>query len=211
MPPKLKDPGSFSIPYVIGKFVIDKELCDLGASVSLMPLSIGERLNLGNLKPTKMCLQLVNRSIKYPVGILENVPVRIGQLYVPTNFVVMNMKKDSSIPILLGRPFLATAGAIIDVKRGKLTFEVGEKNIEFIISKFMKGPTIDDTCCVIDIIDECVKELEMETPQVTKVLKIPTSLIFEDNEWSEPYEDDSLRECLSLIPDHMPDPKQPTI
>ncbi|XP_050890456.1 uncharacterized protein LOC127095868 [Lathyrus oleraceus] len=94
MPPKLKDIWSFSIPCVIGKLVIDKALYDLGASVSLMPLSISERLNLGNLKPTKISLQLSDCSIKYPVGILENVLVRIGQLYIPTNFVVMNMKED---------------------------------------------------------------------------------------------------------------------
>lgn len=158
-----------------------------------------------------MSLQLVDRSIKYPVGLLENVPVRIGHLNIPTDFVVMNMKEDSSIPILLGRPFLATTRAIIDVKRRKITFKAGEENIEFIISKFMKGPSIDDTCCVIHVIDECVKELEMETPQVTEVLKIPTPSIFEDYEWCEPYEDDSLKEFLALTPDYMPGPKQPTI
>ncbi|CAJ2636204.1 unnamed protein product [Trifolium pratense] len=74
MPPKLKDPGSFSIPCVIGNFVIDKALCDLGASVSLMPLSISKKLNLNDLKPTRMSLQLADRSIKHPVGILENIP-----------------------------------------------------------------------------------------------------------------------------------------
>ncbi|XP_050896354.1 uncharacterized protein LOC127103110 [Lathyrus oleraceus] len=64
MPPKLKDPGSFSIPYVIGKFIIDKALCDLGANVSLMPLSICKKLNLGELRPIKMYLQLADRSVK---------------------------------------------------------------------------------------------------------------------------------------------------
>ncbi|XP_058766602.1 uncharacterized protein LOC131640206 [Vicia villosa] len=100
MPPKLKDPGSFSIPCVIGKFVIDKALCDLGASVSM----------------------------------LENIPVRICQFYIPTDFIIMDIQEDFNIPIILGRPFLATAGAIIDVKRGKLTFKVGEEKIEFILS-----------------------------------------------------------------------------
>ncbi|XP_058784356.1 uncharacterized protein LOC131659140 [Vicia villosa] len=82
VPPKLKDPGSISIPCVIGKFVIDKALCDLGASVSLMPLSICEKLKLGELRPTRMSLQLADRSVKFPVGMLENVPVRIGQFYI---------------------------------------------------------------------------------------------------------------------------------
>ncbi|XP_050890980.1 uncharacterized protein LOC127096457 [Lathyrus oleraceus] len=77
MPPKLKDPGSFSIPCVIRKFIINKSLCDLGSSVSLMPLPTCEKLNLGELRPTKMSLQLVDRSVKFPVGMLENVPIRI--------------------------------------------------------------------------------------------------------------------------------------
>ncbi|KAJ9166255.1 hypothetical protein P3X46_021033 [Hevea brasiliensis] len=99
LPPKLKDPGSFSIPCHIGDTSIEKALCDLGASVSLMPLSICEKLKVGDLKPTTISLQLADRSIKYPVGILENV-----------------LLKDIHIPIILGRPFLATTGAIIDVK-----------------------------------------------------------------------------------------------
>ncbi|XP_058753063.1 uncharacterized protein LOC131626242 [Vicia villosa] len=74
MSPKLKDPGSFSIPCVIGKFVIDKDLCDLGSSVSLMPLSICEKLKLGELRPTKMSLQLVDRSVKFPVVCLKMFP-----------------------------------------------------------------------------------------------------------------------------------------
>ncbi|KAJ9190657.1 hypothetical protein P3X46_001837 [Hevea brasiliensis] len=76
LPLKLKDPGSFVIPCYIGDTSIDKALCDLGASVSLMPLSICEKLKVGELKPTTISLQLADRSIKYPVGILENIPAR---------------------------------------------------------------------------------------------------------------------------------------
>ncbi|XP_057985265.1 uncharacterized protein LOC131170211 [Hevea brasiliensis] len=77
LPPKLKDPGSFSIPCHIGDTSIDKALCDLGASVSLMPLSICEKLKVRELKLTTISLQLADRSIKYPVGILENVPLKV--------------------------------------------------------------------------------------------------------------------------------------
>ncbi|XP_050908239.1 uncharacterized protein LOC127121850 [Lathyrus oleraceus] len=122
MPHKLKGPGSFSIPYVIGKFVIDKALCDLGASVSLMPLSICGRVKLGELRPKIIYLQLADRSVKYPIGRLENIPVQVDQFFVPTDFIIMDIKEDSNIPIILGRPFLATVGAIIDVKQGKMTF-----------------------------------------------------------------------------------------
>ena len=131
---KLKDPESFSIPYNIGKFVKDKALCDLGASISVMPLSTSKKLDMGELRPTKMSVQLADRSVKYPIGILENVPVRIGQFYIPTDFIIMDIKEDNVTPIILGRPFLATVGAIIDVKRGKITFEVGEEKVEFILT-----------------------------------------------------------------------------
>lgn len=101
MPPKLKDPESFSIPCVIGKYVIDKALCDLGASIIFMPLSIRERLNVGDLNPTKMFFHLDDRSVKYPIGILEDILVMIDQMYIPTDFVMTNIKEDSNIPILL--------------------------------------------------------------------------------------------------------------
>ncbi|XP_058761198.1 uncharacterized protein LOC131634545 [Vicia villosa] len=196
MLPKMKDPGSFFIPCVIGKFVIDKALCDLGASVSLMPLSICEKLQLGKLRPTRMSLQLADRSVKYPVGMLKNIPVRIGQFFIPTYFIIMDIQDDSNIPIILVRPFLATAGAIIDVKRGKLTFEVGEEKVEFILSKFLKAPTIVDTCCFIDIIDEC------------EILRILIPPIFEDDNWRGEYQDNHLSECLALTPNPIPFPKK---
>ncbi|KAJ9183983.1 hypothetical protein P3X46_007774 [Hevea brasiliensis] len=108
LPPKLKDPGSFSIPCHIGESCSTKALCDLGASVSLMPLSIYKKLNMGDLKPTHISLQLADRSIKYPEGILENVPLKVGKFYIPVDFVILDMEEDFNIPIILGRPFLAT-------------------------------------------------------------------------------------------------------
>ncbi|KAJ9173160.1 hypothetical protein P3X46_016324 [Hevea brasiliensis] len=86
LPPKLKDPGSFSIPCHIGESCYVKTLCDLGASVSLMPLSIYEKLNMRDLKPTHISLQLADRSIKYPEGILENIPLKVGKFYIPVDF-----------------------------------------------------------------------------------------------------------------------------
>ncbi|XP_050919369.1 uncharacterized protein LOC127136902 [Lathyrus oleraceus] len=207
---KEKDPESFSIPCILGNHVIDKAFLDLGASVSLMPLAVFRRLNLGELQPTKMYLQLANRSVKYPVGILEDTLVRIGQLYIPTDFMVMDIKEDDEIPVLFGRPFLSTAGAIIDVKRGKLTFEVGDENIEFILSKFLMALVIEDSCYTINIIDECIRELDQEGPPET--MKFPSTSIREDDGFGmEPCIDDNLYECLALIPNHMPCPKKPSI
>ncbi|XP_058783609.1 uncharacterized protein LOC131658316 [Vicia villosa] len=211
MPLKLKDPGSFSIPCVIGKFIIDKALCDLGASVSLIPLSICEKLKLGELRPTKMSLQLADRLVKFPVCMLENVPVRIGEFYIHTDFIIMDIKEHSNIRIILGRPFLATVGAILDVKKGKLTFEVGEEKVEFILSQLFKAPTIKDSCCFLDVIDECVKEMEKQQNTYSEVLNIPIPHIFKDDNWREEYQDDNLSECLALTPDPIPFLKKPVI
>ncbi|XP_019058300.1 PREDICTED: uncharacterized protein LOC109116761 [Tarenaya hassleriana] len=108
LPPKMSDPGSFSIPCKLGNVSIDRALCDLGASVSLLPLSIYKTLNVGELKLTRMTLQLADRSVKYPLGILEDVPLKVGDYYVHVDFVVLDMDEDSKIPIILGRPFLNT-------------------------------------------------------------------------------------------------------
>ena len=89
--------------------MVDKAFLDLGASVSLMPLEVCERLNLGELQPNKISLQLADRFVKYPSSILEDVPIRIGKLYIPTDFVIIDIKEDDNIPIILGRPFLSTA------------------------------------------------------------------------------------------------------
>ncbi|XP_057997585.1 uncharacterized protein LOC131176552 [Hevea brasiliensis] len=118
LPPKLKDPGSFSIPCLIGNMKIDKALYDLGTSVSLMPPSICQKLKVGVLKPAIISLQLANRFVKYPMGILENIPIKVGKFFIPVDFVILEMEEDVQIPIILGRPFLATARAIIDVKNG---------------------------------------------------------------------------------------------
>ncbi|KAJ9175446.1 hypothetical protein P3X46_013998 [Hevea brasiliensis] len=89
LPPKLKDPGSFSIPCLIGNKKIDKALCDLGASASLMPLSICKKLEIRELKHTTISLQLADRSVKYPVGILDNIPIKVGKFFILVDFFVL--------------------------------------------------------------------------------------------------------------------------
>ncbi|XP_074314466.1 uncharacterized protein LOC141649680 [Silene latifolia] len=117
-PPKLKDPGSFSISCTIGTYTIDKALCDLGASMSVMPYSICDKLNMGVLKCTSVTLQMADRSIKCPLGVLQDVSVKVGKFLIPVDFIVLDMAEDAQIPIIFGRPFLHTARAVIDVKNG---------------------------------------------------------------------------------------------
>ncbi|XP_074300972.1 uncharacterized protein LOC141632313 [Silene latifolia] len=116
---------------------------------------------MGRMSVTNMTLQMADRSIKHPLGVLEDVPVRGGKFFIPVDFVVLDMAEDTQIPIFLGRPFLHTAGAIIDVRRGRLTLTVGHDTIVFNLEKaFMKHPMIEKTCHSIDVvhftIDECL-------------------------------------------------------
>ncbi|XP_027364484.1 uncharacterized protein LOC113871591 [Abrus precatorius] len=107
LPKKLKDPGSFSIPSSIGNCTIGKDLCDLGASINLMPLAIMKRLGIEEVKPTSITLQLTNRSYTYPYGVVEDLLVKIDKFIFPANFVILDMEVDVDIPLILGRPFLA--------------------------------------------------------------------------------------------------------
>ena len=106
-PPKLKDSGSFSIPFSIGNSVVVKALCELGASINLMPLSMFKRLKLGEAKPMAISLQLADRSYQHPRGVIENVLVKVDKFLFPANFIILDMEEDDKVPIILGRPFLA--------------------------------------------------------------------------------------------------------
>ncbi|XP_058005415.1 uncharacterized protein LOC131181384 [Hevea brasiliensis] len=157
--PKLKDPESFSIPYFTGNMNIDKAFCDLGASVSLMPLSICQKLNVEELRPTTISLQLADRSIKYLIGILKNIPINIGKFFISIDFVVLEMEEDVQIPIILGRPFLTTTGVIISVKNGQLTLKLREEEVEFNLFRVMIHKSKSDKCLRVNIIDKLVEEI----------------------------------------------------
>ena len=133
-PVKYKDPGSPTISVNIGGNCIEKSLLDLGASVNLMPYSEYKQLGLGELKPTNITLSLADRSVKIPKGIVEDVLVKIDKFYYPVDFVVLNTEPTSSepnhVPIILGRPFLATANAIINCRNGIMQLTFGNMTLE---------------------------------------------------------------------------------
>uniref|UniRef100_A0A1U7X8P1 Uncharacterized protein LOC104236283 n=1 Tax=Nicotiana sylvestris TaxID=4096 RepID=A0A1U7X8P1_NICSY len=120
----LSDPGSFTIPCTIGNFVFAKELCDLGASINLMPLVIYKMLGIGRARPTSMLLQLADGTVKCPFGILDDVLIQV----------------DEEIPIILGRPFLATGRALIDCETGELKMRLNDEEIIFNVQKSMRRP-----------------------------------------------------------------------
>jgi hypothetical protein len=125
---KQKDPRCPTIPCSVGSFKFEKALCDLGASVSIMPRDVFEKLHLP-LEPTGMCLELGDNSIRYPLGIAEDMPVKVGHHFIPIDFVVLKMGEREKPPLILGRPFLKTVGATIDVGKGEINFDInGEKS-----------------------------------------------------------------------------------
>ena len=89
-----------------------------------MPLSIFKRLGLGEVRPTTVILQLADRSLKHPRGVIEDVLVKVDKFIFPADFIVLDMEEDKEIPIILGRPFLTTGRAVINVQRGELKLRV---------------------------------------------------------------------------------------
>ncbi|GJZ12995.1 DNA-directed DNA polymerase [Tanacetum coccineum] len=131
IPKKEKDPRSFTLPCFINNVCFDNALADLGASVSVMPLSTYLNLGLGKLAHTKLTVELADRTMKYPKGIAENVIVGIGKFIFPVDFIILDMPEDIKVSLILGTPFLSTARAKIDVFKRKITLRVGEEKIIF--------------------------------------------------------------------------------
>ena len=144
----MKDLGSFTIPCSIGKYEFKKALCDSGASINLMPLLVVRRLSLGELTLIAITLQMDDRSMAQPEGVLEDVLVKVGKFIFPVDFVIMKMEEDSQVPLLLGRPFLATGAALIDVQKGELTLRVGNEAMHFNFNRSLEHPNVDAESCI---------------------------------------------------------------
>ena len=144
LPAKMKDPGSFTIPCSIGKYEFKKALCDSGANINLMPLSVVQRLSLGELTLTAITLQMAQLE-----GVLEDVLVKVGKFIFPVDFVIMKMEEDTQVPLLLGRPFLATGAALIDVQKGELTLRVGNEAVHFNLNRSLEHPDVDAESCMV--------------------------------------------------------------
>ena len=115
LPSKLQDPGSFVIPFSIGNTVSGKALCDMGVSINLISLSMFKRLKLGEVKLMTISLQLADKSYQHTRGVIENILVKVDKFLFPINFVILDMEEDDKVPIILGRPFLATGKAQINL------------------------------------------------------------------------------------------------
>ena len=171
IPAKLKDPGSFTIPCTVGISDFPRCLCDLGASINLLPLSVFRNLGLGDVKPTNMSLQLADHSIKKPYGVIEDVLVKVDKFIFPVDFIVLDFETDKTCPLIFGRPFLNTSRALIDVHEGKVILRVGDESVEFVMSKLMEHPMEDEMCMKVEVMDECAKEVSYKT-EANKEVKV---------------------------------------
>ena len=164
LPKKLNDPGSFIIPCVIGEGMQENALADSGASINVMPYKLFLKLGLEDLRPTRMTLQLADRSVRKPRGVVEDVLIKVDKLIIPVDFVILDVDDDVEVPLILGRPFLNTSGALIDVRGGKMTLRVGEEQVVFSLPAAMKHTLDhDDAYYFTDttdlIISDCVQEV----------------------------------------------------
>ncbi|XP_070050924.1 uncharacterized protein [Nicotiana tomentosiformis] len=155
---KLSDPGSFTISCTIGNYAFAKALCDLGASINLMPLAIYKRLGIGRARPTSMLLQLADRTVKRPSGILDDVLFQVGKFVFLTDFVILDCRVDEEIPIILGRPFLATGRALIYCEIGELKMRLNNEERIFNVQKSMRRPSEFANCSIIEAVDVILEE-----------------------------------------------------
>ncbi|GJQ98967.1 reverse transcriptase domain-containing protein [Tanacetum coccineum] len=163
LPEKLGDPSRFLIPCDFSEFDNCLALADLGASINLMPLSIWKKLGLPGLNDTKMVLELADRTISKPTGVAENVFVKVGKFYFSADFVVLDFIADPRVPLILGRPFLRTAHALIDVYEGEITLRNDDQSLTL---KCGDTPSISynnlESLKKVDLIDVTCEEYSQE-------------------------------------------------
>ncbi|GJV09403.1 reverse transcriptase domain-containing protein [Tanacetum coccineum] len=164
LPEKLGDPGRFLIPCKFPGMDECLALADLGASINLMPFSMWKKLNLPNLTPTCMTLELVDRSIFRPIGISKDVNVKVGVFQFPADFVVVDFEPDPRVPLILGRCFLKTSRALIDVYEGELTLRIDNEAITYNLDQTSRYSVnySDMTVNRIDVVELACEEYSQE-------------------------------------------------
>ncbi|GJY15230.1 reverse transcriptase domain-containing protein [Tanacetum coccineum] len=184
---KLGNPETFSYSCNFDKSFSCNASADLGASINLMPYSLYAKLSLETLKPTKMSVRLADRSFQYPIGIAENMLVEVGKFTFLVDFVILEMEEDSKVPLVLGRPFLHTADAVIRVKQKQLNLEFDTKRMIFHIDSARKHSySNNDTCFCIDVFDEILEaDFDAFLDEGSKILHSIEGTILEEKPFAE--------------------------
>nr|GEW33959.1 hypothetical protein [Tanacetum cinerariifolium] len=178
IPRKEKDPGSFTLPFYINNVCFDNALADLGASVSVMPLSTYLNLSLGELAHTNLTVELADRTMKYPKGIVENVLVGIGKFVFPIDFIILDMPEDVRVPLILKQIFLSTTHAKIYVFKRKITLRVGDEKIIF--KSVKPASSLIKRVYMLSLRERMELDLEARLMGETLVLNIPLDPLYED-------------------------------
>ncbi|XP_070010511.1 uncharacterized protein [Nicotiana sylvestris] len=192
MAPKLEDPRSFTIPCTIGSTNFVKALCDLGASINLMPYFMFKTLGIGQLRPTSMRLQMEDRTMKRPLGIIDDVLVRVDKFILLADFVILDCEVDYEVPIILRRPFLETGKALVDVEAGTLPYGWVRKKVIFHVCKSMKQPNSTEVCSFVDLVTEVIDDhtsamINVEDPLEVVLLNLDVN------------EDEGRVECVNTL------------
>ena len=161
-PPKFKDPGCPTISCIIGEHTVGRALLDLGASVNLLPYHVYKQLGLGELKHTSLTLQLADRSVRVPRGIVEDVLVKVDKFLFPVDFVVLDTEPvanmTNQIPVILGRPFLATSNAVIHCRSGQLELSFGNLKVTLNVFHAENYPPDLEDVGSVQMIDSLVSD-----------------------------------------------------
>ncbi|XP_070010875.1 uncharacterized protein [Nicotiana sylvestris] len=187
---KIPTLSPFHIP--LGVQVLAKALCDLGANINLMPYSVFKTLGIGQSRATSMRLQIADRTMKRPLGIINDVLVRVEKFILPDDFVILNCEVDYEVPIILGRHFLTTGKALVDVESGELTFRVGDKNFVFHVCKSMRHMNSTKVCSFVDLVTEVIVDdtsamVNVEDPLEAVLLNLDVN------------EDEGRVECVNAL------------
>ncbi|XP_070050873.1 uncharacterized protein [Nicotiana tomentosiformis] len=185
MSPNLEDLGAFTIFCTIGSAEFAKSICDLGASINLMPYSVFKTLGP---RPTPMA----DRTMKRYLGVIEDVLVRVDKFILPVNFVIRDCEVDYEVLIIHGRPFLATGKALCDVEAGELTFHLGDEQVGFHVCKFMRQSNSNGVCSFVDLVTDVIVDDTSVTINIGDMLEA-VLLKFDDDEM------DGFTKCVKSL------------
>ncbi|XP_023753520.1 uncharacterized protein LOC111901897 [Lactuca sativa] len=159
LPKKMGDSGTLTLPCQFENLATSSALADSGASVNVMPQPFFKKLNLAESRPIRMAIHLANKTVTFPRGICEDLLVEVDKFVFPADFIVIDMEEHRQVPIILGRPFLNTASAIVYIRESELTIRVGEESVTFGVDRAMKHSKLSDEIAFsMDTLEELMEE-----------------------------------------------------
>ncbi|XP_058732946.1 uncharacterized protein LOC131604531 [Vicia villosa] len=213
LPKKESDPRKVTLPVTIGNVYVGKGLIDLGSSMT--PLSLMKRLRNIELKPTRMTLQLADKSTTHPIGITKYLLVKVDKFFFSVDFVVIDMEEDYDTPLILGRPFMKIARMMIDIDDGLMKVRVLDEEVCFNLFEAMKHSNDKSDYFRVDATDEAIMQVKKQNHMYTPLERALTNALQILNEYEEKEIEECLKELealeeISLLEDMVDELKIPT-